>query len=148
MVWGGITVTGRTDFRICRGNVSLGCTAETMSLSLLSSPSPALIFQNDNARDHRARAVQDHLQFCRITTLPWSAKSSDLSPTENLWDISRDVSGDGLTSHRTSTSSLMHSSRNGAGFPSNHWAAHQEHEASLSRVPGGDRRPYSLLRLL
>ena len=30
---------------------------------------------------------------------------------------SGDMSGDGLTSHRTSTSSLMHSGRNGVGFP-------------------------------
>ena len=63
------------------------------------------------------------------------------------WISSGDVSGDGLTSHRTSTSSLMHSRRNG-GESENRWAANQEHEASLSRVPGGKWRPYSLLRLL
>ena len=44
-----------------------------------------------------------------------------LRPVSNLthlWDIlSGDVSGDGLTSHRTSRSSLMQSRRNGAGSP-------------------------------
>ena len=47
----------------------------------------AFIFPYDNARAHRARVVQDHLQFRRIMTLPWSAKSPDLSPVEHLWDI-------------------------------------------------------------
>ena len=30
---------------------------------------------------------QGHLQFHRIATLPWPAKSLDLSPIEHLWDI-------------------------------------------------------------
>ena len=47
----------------------------------------ALILQDDKSRAHRARDVQNHLQFCRITTLPWPAKSPDLSPTGHVWDI-------------------------------------------------------------
>ena len=47
----------------------------------------AFIFQDDHTRSSRARVVQDHLQFLRITTLPWPAKSQDLSPIEHLWDI-------------------------------------------------------------
>ena len=31
--------------------------------------------------------VQDHLQFCRIMTLQWQAKSTDLPPTKHVWKI-------------------------------------------------------------
>ena len=37
------------------------------------------------ARVHRARVVQDNLQFRRITTLPCPGKSPDLFPIEHLW---------------------------------------------------------------
>ena len=47
----------------------------------------AVIFEDDNTRDHHARVVQVRLQFRRIATLPWPAKSPDLSPVEHLWDI-------------------------------------------------------------
>ena len=68
----------------------------------------------DNARAHRALVVPDHLQFRRITTLPRPQIYLQL----NICGTSSgDVSGDGLTSHRTSTRSLMHSRRNGAGSP-------------------------------
>ena len=46
-----------------------------------------LIFEHDIARAHRARDVQDHLHFRRLTTLPWLERSPDLSPVERLWSI-------------------------------------------------------------
>ncbi|GFX18286.1 transposable element Tcb1 transposase [Trichonephila clavipes] len=42
------------------------------------------IFQQDNARLPTARVSQDCLHT--ITTLPWSARSLDLSPIEHIWD--------------------------------------------------------------
>ncbi|GFT58103.1 transposable element Tcb2 transposase [Trichonephila clavipes] len=44
---------------------------------------PGAIFQQDNARPHTARVAQflDHFQ-----TLPWPARSPDLSPVELVWD--------------------------------------------------------------
>ncbi|GFW71585.1 transposable element Tcb1 transposase [Trichonephila clavipes] len=45
---------------------------------------PGAIFQRDNARPHTARVSQDC--FCTVTTLPWPARSPDLSPIENIWD--------------------------------------------------------------
>ncbi|GFV98852.1 uncharacterized protein TNCV_2913691 [Trichonephila clavipes] len=45
---------------------------------------PGAIFQQDNARPHTARVAQDfqrHLQ-----TLPWTARSPDLSPAEHVWN--------------------------------------------------------------
>ncbi|GFW17907.1 transposable element Tc1 transposase [Trichonephila clavipes] len=45
---------------------------------------PGAIFQQDNARPHTARVVQDFLRH--FQTLPWPARSPDLSPVEHVWD--------------------------------------------------------------
>ncbi|GFV89099.1 transposable element Tcb2 transposase [Trichonephila clavipes] len=42
------------------------------------------IFLQDNARPHTARVSQDCLR--KITTLPWLARSPDVSPIEHIWD--------------------------------------------------------------
>ncbi|UYV60256.1 hypothetical protein LAZ67_1000569 [Cordylochernes scorpioides] len=44
-----------------------------------------LTFKQDNARPHTARVTMDGLQSCR--TLPWPARSPDLSPIEHIWDV-------------------------------------------------------------
>ena len=48
---------------------------------------PAAIFQQDNARPHVARRVLTFFNQHRIPVLPWPARSPDLSPIENLWDV-------------------------------------------------------------
>ncbi|GFV65382.1 transposable element Tc1 transposase [Trichonephila clavipes] len=45
---------------------------------------PGAIFQQDNARAHTARVAQDFLRH--FQTLPWPARSPDLSPVEHVWD--------------------------------------------------------------
>ncbi|GFT44110.1 transposable element Tcb2 transposase [Trichonephila clavipes] len=45
---------------------------------------PGAIFQQDNARPHTARVVQDFLRH--FQTLPLPARSPDLSPVEHVWD--------------------------------------------------------------
>ncbi|GBN14991.1 Transposable element Tcb2 transposase [Araneus ventricosus] len=44
---------------------------------------PGEIFQQENARPHTARVAQDFLRH--VQTLPWPARSPDLSPTEHVW---------------------------------------------------------------
>ncbi|GFV51238.1 transposable element Tcb2 transposase [Trichonephila clavipes] len=41
-------------------------------------------FPQDNARPHMTRVSGDCLRT--VITLPWLAKSPDLSPTEHIWD--------------------------------------------------------------
>ncbi|GFU52480.1 transposable element Tcb2 transposase [Trichonephila clavipes] len=41
-------------------------------------------FQQDNARPHTARKSQDYLRT--VTTLPWRARSPDLSSIKHIWD--------------------------------------------------------------
>ncbi|GFT37208.1 uncharacterized protein TNCV_1126681 [Trichonephila clavipes] len=45
---------------------------------------PGAIFQQDNARPHTERVAQDFQRY--FQTLPWPARSSDLSPVEHVWD--------------------------------------------------------------
>ncbi|GFV28214.1 transposable element Tc1 transposase [Trichonephila clavipes] len=45
---------------------------------------PGAIFQQDNALPHTARVAQDFLR--PFQTLPWSARSPDLSPVEHVWN--------------------------------------------------------------
>ncbi|GFX53319.1 transposable element Tc1 transposase [Trichonephila clavipes] len=45
---------------------------------------PGAIFQQDNARPHTARVAQEFLRH--FQTLPWPARSPDLSPVELVWD--------------------------------------------------------------
>ncbi|GFV43823.1 DDE_3 domain-containing protein [Trichonephila clavipes] len=45
---------------------------------------PWAIFQQDDARPHTAKVAQDFLRH--FQTLPWSARSPDLSPVEHVWD--------------------------------------------------------------
>ena len=43
------------------------------------------MFQQDNARDHTARAIRDFLQQHNIRSMPWPALSPSLIPIEHLW---------------------------------------------------------------
>ncbi|GFW84456.1 DDE_3 domain-containing protein [Trichonephila clavipes] len=45
---------------------------------------PGAILQQDNARPHTARVAQDFLRH--FQTLPWPARSLDLSPVDHVWD--------------------------------------------------------------
>ncbi|GFW95384.1 transposable element Tcb2 transposase [Trichonephila clavipes] len=45
---------------------------------------PGAIFQRDNACPHTARVVQDFLRH--FQTLPWPARSPDLSPVQHVWN--------------------------------------------------------------
>ncbi|GFV06019.1 transposable element Tcb2 transposase [Trichonephila clavipes] len=45
---------------------------------------PGAIFQQDNAHPHTARVAQDFLRH--FQTLPWPARSSDLSPVAHVWN--------------------------------------------------------------
>ena len=45
------------------------------------------IFQDDNARPHRARIVDNFLQLNGVKRLEWPLMSPDLSCIEHVWDI-------------------------------------------------------------
>ena len=104
---GAITMT-RTELNICQG-LPLSSTAETMLLSLLFCPMPWGCTYPSCMRCTRSLAVSQNQVSHVFTEVPRPCLQLDSCETP-----SGDVSGDGLTSHMTSTSLLMHSRRNGA----------------------------------
>ena len=90
IVWVGVTMTRRTELLISQGNVT-GFYYRNNVVERIVVPRVPWAWEytqlSRRSRAHRARVVQDHLRFRRITTLPWPAKSPDLSPIEHWWDV-------------------------------------------------------------
>ncbi|GFT80402.1 transposable element Tcb1 transposase [Trichonephila clavipes] len=81
MVWGGISIGGRTDLHIIRNGTLTGRRYElTMILRPYVIPyavaiGDSFVFQDDNARPHRARLVENMLEAETIQRMEWPACS-------------------------------------------------------------------------
>ena len=91
MVWGGITYDRMTDLIVIRGNMTgqryVNEILRPVVVPMANRIGQNFVFQDDNARPHRARVATDFLTQQGIGSLPWPAKSPDMSPMEHLWDV-------------------------------------------------------------
>ncbi|KAK7115972.1 hypothetical protein V1264_001738 [Littorina saxatilis] len=90
MVWGAFSLYHRTPLFHVQGNLT-GLRYRDEILRPLAVPAlqqmgPQAVYQDDNARPHRARVVNDFLQQSGVNRMEWPACSPDLNPIENLWD--------------------------------------------------------------
>lgn len=88
MVWGAISFHSRTPLVVISGTLTAQRYVDLILRPVLlpfMSSHPGLIFQQDNARPHTARVSTACLSAC--CTLPWPARSPDLSPIEHVWDM-------------------------------------------------------------
>lgn len=88
MVWGAISFDSRTPLVVIRGTLTAQRYVDDILRPVLLPfllQYPGLVFQQDNARPHTARVAMNCLQACQ--TLPWPARSPDLSPIEHVWDM-------------------------------------------------------------
>lgn len=91
MVWGGISRHARTPLHVIHGTLTAQRYRNEILQPIVQPTLQAMgagaILQDDNARPHRGRVVQDFLQQQRIIRMDWPARSPDLSPIEHIWDV-------------------------------------------------------------
>ncbi|GFU70203.1 transposable element Tcb2 transposase [Trichonephila clavipes] len=86
MVWGAIAYDSRSTLIVMRGTLMGQRYIDDIlrpHVGPFLNGLPGEIFQQDNARPHTARVAQDFLRH--FQTLPWPARSPDLSPVEHVW---------------------------------------------------------------
>ncbi|XP_023230692.1 uncharacterized protein LOC111630777 [Centruroides sculpturatus] len=87
MVWGAITYDSRTPLIVMRTTLTAQRYVQYIlqpHVLPLMAGLPTGIFQQDNARPHTTAVSQACLH--NIATLPWSARSLDLSLIEHVWN--------------------------------------------------------------
>ncbi|KFM57432.1 Transposable element Tcb2 transposase, partial [Stegodyphus mimosarum] len=86
MVWGAIACNTRSPLVLFRGTMTAQRYVHVFlqpHVLPLMQRLPGAIFQQYNARPHTARVSQDCLR--NVTTLPWPARTPDLSPIKHIW---------------------------------------------------------------
>ncbi|GFS92522.1 transposable element Tcb2 transposase [Trichonephila clavipes] len=91
LVYGGISIDGRTDLYIIRDGTLTARRYRDEILRPIVVPYAAaigydFILMDDNSRPHRANLVEDSLFEEGIVRMEWPACSPNMNPIEHVWD--------------------------------------------------------------
>ncbi|KAL0159155.1 hypothetical protein M9458_047231, partial [Cirrhinus mrigala] len=92
IVWGGISSEGRTALHVlARGSLTAIRHQDEILRPLVrpyaGAVGPGFLLMKDNARPHVTGVCQQFLQDEGIDAMDWTARSPDLNPIEQIWDI-------------------------------------------------------------
>ncbi|GFU74585.1 transposable element Tcb2 transposase [Trichonephila clavipes] len=99
LVYGGISIDGRTDLYIIRDGSLTACRFSDEILRHIVVPYAAairddFILMDYNSNPHRANLVEDSLFEEGIVRMEWPACSPDMNPIDHVWDaLGRRVAG-------------------------------------------------------
>ena len=86
MVWGGMSIGGRTYIYVIHGGslTPLRYMGKILTLLVLRYAG-AFILMDDNERPHKAALVTEMLDEEGIQRMNWSTRSRDLNPIKHAW---------------------------------------------------------------
>ena len=92
MVWEGISLRGRTYLHVLDNGSPTVQRYRDEILHVHVRPyagaiGPNFILMDDTTRAHRARIVNGYLQREAIERMDWPARSPDINPIEQVWDM-------------------------------------------------------------
>ncbi|GFV29017.1 transposable element Tcb1 transposase [Trichonephila clavipes] len=91
LVWGGIILGSRTDLHVqsvtMTGHIYRDVILEQHVRLFRGAMGAEFLVMDDNVRLYRENIVDECLQSEDITRMDWPAYSSDLNPTEHVWDM-------------------------------------------------------------